>query len=56
VEVENTSKDVQDKMEAQSNLSSSLPRPSGLGVVKRTPNTHSDSIFDNPHIHGNIIS
>jgi hypothetical protein len=49
-------KDVQDKPKAQPNLSSSLPCPSGPLCVKWTSRKFVDSVFDDPHMDGKLIS
>ena len=57
VEVMMTSKDVQHKSEARSNTTSTLPRPpEDQSAIKWSPRTYLDSIFDDPHMDGKIIS
>ena len=55
VEVLMTSKDVQQKPEARSNMISSLPRPPGPVCLKLVTRTHPDSVFDDPHMDGKLI-
>ena len=55
VEVMMTSKDVQHKPEAQSNMISSLPRPSGPVCLKLVTQDASNSVFDDPHMVGKLI-
>ena len=54
VEAMMTSKDVQQKPEARSNMILSLSRPPELVCLKLSPRMHPDSIFDNPHMVGKL--
>ena len=53
VEAMMTSKDVQQKLKAQSNMISSMPRPPGPVCLKLV--TQDASIFDDPHMDGKLI-
>ena len=55
VEAMMTSKDVQQELEARSNMISSLPRPPGPICLKLVTQDASDFVFDDPHMDGNLI-
>ena len=55
VDTRMTSKDVHQKLEARSNMISSLPWPLGPVYLKLVTQDTSDSVFDDPHMDGKLI-
>ena len=55
VEVMMTSKDVQQKLEARSNMISSLLDLQDQSALNWSPKMHPDSVFDDPHMVGKLI-